>query len=801
MFNKVTTFTLDKKNVEVLDGELLKTAALKLPDGIKYDPDYFYMKVRAVSAGEYWGCNKNFDYFPEEELKKSYKTFLTAHAFKNHENKAVENAIGDVLTAEWNDTMKGVDLLIRIDRRIAPTIVRGFEKGFMTDVSMGCRIDYSICSICGNKARTKFEYCDHIRAMRGKVYDDGRKVYEININPKFHDISAVLNGAERVAKVTGLLIVGDKVAFEVPEKLEKAASFQEELTNLYELNKIEKAAHYNIKDDIEIFERKQPKMNKVAYVDKVAEIKKEIQGRVLDLAKGEWLNERSENIDSLIRTVKLLYTKYWDRSKCKQIASNIRLIADRKNVPLEVAFHQFLQVLNFAGIELSPLEFHDIYHELIDVDTPDIRSIPLSEIEDANKFMTNIEEIIDNHTVNNLSIPTLFKSIDYIEPNIRSVLPKIEGDNHIDKLKAIIIKTSRPIPIIKDDIMHSEIMDKIVSPLMPERSAHRRFLINRLINIANGEIEPNPANQIHFAPTKMIISTRLIKDQNLLPFILSGLMHSVYENERVSMFNDGTLLYGMHKFASHIEGDTMDNILNEYITEKTAGVRTKSIFIGIPLTYSYSALQRSRMNNGENISSFNRYVAENPGNAAMLQTILIPLVTKNVSKVSKPVLEKTTKTINKLFKKAKEQENNFEKLAEYDKILYNKDMFEDVSIENELLKNGYSKNQITALKYASVLNCMGRQDLSDDILIKHSLDENDLLEYLKTAKDCIRIEIEKNASVIDVGKIAFGNMLTYKPEGLVSASIPGAVIDGIILTKLSKFLKTKNDNQTKNNLR
>ncbi len=70
----------------------------------------------------------------------------------------------------------------------------------MTDVSMGCRIDYSVCSICGNKAKTAAQYCAHINHQRGKVFDDGKKVYEINIGPKFHDISAVLNGADKVAK-------------------------------------------------------------------------------------------------------------------------------------------------------------------------------------------------------------------------------------------------------------------------------------------------------------------------------------------------------------------------------------------------------------------------------------------------------------------------------------------------------------------------------------------------------------------------------------------------------------------------
>ena len=45
-FNKFTTFKVEKDDVELLDGNLIKTAAMKLPDGFTYDPDYLYLKVK-----------------------------------------------------------------------------------------------------------------------------------------------------------------------------------------------------------------------------------------------------------------------------------------------------------------------------------------------------------------------------------------------------------------------------------------------------------------------------------------------------------------------------------------------------------------------------------------------------------------------------------------------------------------------------------------------------------------------------------------------------------------------------------
>jgi hypothetical protein len=178
-------------------------------------------------------CNKNSDYFSEKELRECYHTFLDAHIFKNHANKDVANAIGSILKSEWNNEMKYVELLIKIDRQLAPTIVRGLEKGYTTDVSMGCRIKHSVCSICGNIAKTRADFCEHVRKMRNQVLPDGRRVFEYNIGPRFHDLSIVLNGADRTAKVVELVkenTVRQKIAnnVDIDSYLEKCASVGKE---------------------------------------------------------------------------------------------------------------------------------------------------------------------------------------------------------------------------------------------------------------------------------------------------------------------------------------------------------------------------------------------------------------------------------------------------------------------------------------------------------------------------------------------------------------------------------------------
>ncbi|MEM0369713.1 MAG: hypothetical protein QXE80_03340 [Pyrobaculum sp.] len=187
--------------------------------------DKFYCLVIALGAGEYWGANRNGDYFPEEELKKSYHTFKDAHVFELHKNDDPAKAIGRVLAAFWNDKMKRVELVIEVDKVKGYKYLQQLERGETVDVSMGCKVEYDVCSICGNRSKTRLEYCDHLRYHMNEVLPDGRKVYAINPNPKFFDISFVRRGADPTAKV--LL----KVA-EAKEGEEKVSAIEKEVPAL-----------------------------------------------------------------------------------------------------------------------------------------------------------------------------------------------------------------------------------------------------------------------------------------------------------------------------------------------------------------------------------------------------------------------------------------------------------------------------------------------------------------------------------------------------------------------------------------
>lgn len=76
-----------------------------------------------------------------------------------------------------------------------------------------CRVAFDVCSICGNKAKRRDEYCNHIRLDKKKIYPDGKQPYMINYNPTFFDISIVKRRADRIAYVLDKVASADYQAY------------------------------------------------------------------------------------------------------------------------------------------------------------------------------------------------------------------------------------------------------------------------------------------------------------------------------------------------------------------------------------------------------------------------------------------------------------------------------------------------------------------------------------------------------------------------------------------------------------
>lgn len=208
--------------------ELIKragaTTSIFLPvlDSIKIAKDQEYVHTLAVGAHEAWGSNRNGDSFYEDECKKAHDTFVKfGRCYRNHKNRPHEGHphYGEIKLAAYNPEMRRIELLLGYNKTksaadrtgglIADKELEKLAGGGDLAGSMACRVPYDVCSHCGNKARTRDEYCTREKCAAGgckdnlatvvKVAGDLHHLHVRNIQPGFFDWSSVFRPAERTA--------------------------------------------------------------------------------------------------------------------------------------------------------------------------------------------------------------------------------------------------------------------------------------------------------------------------------------------------------------------------------------------------------------------------------------------------------------------------------------------------------------------------------------------------------------------------------------------------------------------------
>jgi hypothetical protein len=217
-----------------------------------------YILVNALGAYEFYDDNRNGDGFPNapykvgelascghpectksldgwvsepETLHHHYQTFERyGGIYKHHVNKDPTKSLGWITKALYNSYMHRVELLLKFVNKRDPEIAQRIADGDFPAVSMGCHVRWDVCTICGHRAPTRAQYCEHTRQMLRRVLPDGRKVSVLNPSPKFFDISFVF----RPADPTGWML--KKVASEAP--LRYSADLGEQL-RAYESRAIE----------------------------------------------------------------------------------------------------------------------------------------------------------------------------------------------------------------------------------------------------------------------------------------------------------------------------------------------------------------------------------------------------------------------------------------------------------------------------------------------------------------------------------------------------------------------------------
>jgi ssDNA-binding Zn-finger/Zn-ribbon topoisomerase 1 len=189
-----------------------------------------WVRARAIDADV---VNANGDLFSKEELLKeveikgqkipSYKTFEGVPIYTNHKNDDIEQAKGMVVYAEWDEKEDCVYCTFFVDEEAYPDIARNIRTGVIHDVSMGASVEWGACSICGNKAYTERDYCEHLKKYKGKTYpESGKKAYEKNYGVKFIELSCVGDGAFESCEIQEIYDVDD--VLDAAMNLEKKAN-------------------------------------------------------------------------------------------------------------------------------------------------------------------------------------------------------------------------------------------------------------------------------------------------------------------------------------------------------------------------------------------------------------------------------------------------------------------------------------------------------------------------------------------------------------------------------------------------
>lgn len=146
----------------------------------------------------------------DETLPMHYGSFEQhGKVYRHHQNTDPAKACGDVLKAFWNPLMHRVELLVGVEDAKAPDLTARINDGDYPAVSMGCRIKYDVCTICGHRAPTRKQYCDCLKFQMRQVTKSGLRAGALNPSPRFFDISWVIRPADQ----TGYML--KKVAYDL----------------------------------------------------------------------------------------------------------------------------------------------------------------------------------------------------------------------------------------------------------------------------------------------------------------------------------------------------------------------------------------------------------------------------------------------------------------------------------------------------------------------------------------------------------------------------------------------------------
>lgn len=207
-------------------GTLQKTASggssCPLYKDIKPEKGYSFIHIITTGSGEYYGPNTNADYFNEGPrsftftdpapgiqktaslsggLKNYHHTYMQfGGVYRMHRNSKKGFAKEGSVVAEWyNPAMHRGEVIVKLQDDKWGDTLQKIANGEQIAWSMGAGLPEDICSNCGNRASTREQYCICLKYKKLQLDKEGRQIFSINDKPHFHDISEVINPADKIA--------------------------------------------------------------------------------------------------------------------------------------------------------------------------------------------------------------------------------------------------------------------------------------------------------------------------------------------------------------------------------------------------------------------------------------------------------------------------------------------------------------------------------------------------------------------------------------------------------------------------
>jgi hypothetical protein len=137
-------------------------------------------------------------------------TYLVEGLVVHNCNDNPAKSIGTIKAAAYNPEMRRGELIIKVPHNLEwEEDLQKLASGRDIAFSMACKVANDMCTECGNRARTRKEYCDHLTNHMSEITKEGNIIGAINDAPAFFDISKVFRPADRIAwslqKVASLL--------------------------------------------------------------------------------------------------------------------------------------------------------------------------------------------------------------------------------------------------------------------------------------------------------------------------------------------------------------------------------------------------------------------------------------------------------------------------------------------------------------------------------------------------------------------------------------------------------------------